>query len=132
MIESANQVFEHAPLHPQHQLALGISIAAATQTTNHVPLAVLEPLIHWIHAFDTYSIPREQPSDLTTPKIRSQVSGEHIQELCMSPLTVCTCYLSTDNDDAEYIKSRVVTSIAHMTNLTKLHLTVDVAGEYQP
>lgn len=112
-------------MHPQDQLAMSISIAAATQITNHVPLAVLEPLIPFIHAFDTYSTPREQPSDLTTPKIRSQVSGKHIWELCMSPLTVCTCYLSTDNDDAEYIKSTVVTSIAHMTNLTKLHLTAD-------
>lgn len=77
-INSADQVGHHAHLLRQHQLALGISVAAATQITNHVPLAVLLPLIPFIHAFDTYSIPLEQPSALATPKIRSQVSGEHI------------------------------------------------------
>ncbi|KAL3146895.1 hypothetical protein ABBQ38_014867 [Trebouxia sp. C0009 RCD-2024] len=109
----------------QHQLELGISVAAATQTTTHVPLAVLLPLVPFIHAFDTYSIPSEQPSAFTTTKVRSQVSGEHIWELSKSQLSVCTFYLSTENDDAEFIKSRVVTAIASMSNLTKLHITID-------
>ena len=125
LIESADQVWDHAHLLRQHQLALGISVAAATETTTHVPLAVLTTLIPFIHSFDTYSIPLEQPSAFTTTKARSQVSGEHIWELCKSDLSVCTFYLSTDNDNVEFIKCSVVKAVASMTNLTKLHITID-------
>ncbi|KAL3146902.1 hypothetical protein ABBQ38_014874 [Trebouxia sp. C0009 RCD-2024] len=125
---NCKQVATSAHLLQQHQLALRISVGPAKGTTIVPPPDVLRQLRAFLHEFDTYSIPTEQPAACrtTSTDLESKLSYDHVEYLLDSNLSKCTFSTSTQHEIEvpSSVKIGIVHIVAAMTHLTKLHLTI--------
>lgn len=61
---------------------------------------MLRQLRAFLHEFDTYSIPTEQPAACRTAstELESKLSYDHVGDLLDSKLSTCTFFTSTQHD----------------------------------